>query len=200
MPARSLARYSAVLATSSSVPIRCIGRNDLMKFRKSALTSLAKIPAPSIAVGKIELTATPREPSSLARISTRNCGGGLARAVQPVSRHREGGITRADVDDPSIVDDMPGRPLQSEERSLGIDCEQPIEVFLGDVQYGLVDQFNARVRDNDVEATEFVQRRRKEAIDLGKLRHIRLHRDGSAARSVRSPQPRLAPSSRRRRS
>src|SRR5258708_103072 len=44
-PARSLARYFAVLARSSSVPIRCIKRNDLMKFRKSALPSLAKIPA-----------------------------------------------------------------------------------------------------------------------------------------------------------
>jgi hypothetical protein len=44
-----------------------------------------------------------------------------------VARHVEG----ADIDDPAIVANVLGRPLQREERALGVDAEQTIEIGLG---------------------------------------------------------------------
>ncbi len=67
---RSLARYSAALATSSTVPILFIGRNDSTHSRIFAVAPPVNTPAPSIVVGRIELTATLRCPISFARTST----------------------------------------------------------------------------------------------------------------------------------
>jgi hypothetical protein len=53
-PARSLARYAAALATSSSVPIRAIGRNERTNSRTWSVAPLMKTPPPSLAVGRIE--------------------------------------------------------------------------------------------------------------------------------------------------
>src|SRR5262249_10551351 len=68
---RSLAKYSAASATSFTDPIRGIGRYAFTASQYDASTTRLKIPAPSIAVGRIELTVTPRWPSSFANTSTK---------------------------------------------------------------------------------------------------------------------------------
>jgi hypothetical protein len=47
-----------------------------------------------------------------------------------------------------------GRELQREEGTLGVDGVEAVEVVLGDVDRGCLDQFDAGVGDDDVEAAE----------------------------------------------
>ena len=66
---------------SSSVPMRWIGWNWRSNSRSAGRTSSAETPAPSVALGRIELTVTPRAQISLARTSTMNRGASLLLGV-----------------------------------------------------------------------------------------------------------------------
>src|SRR3954463_1774121 len=101
-PARLLARYWAASATSATVPMRLIGRMDWMSCATSSGTPPVKTPAPSVAVGRIELTVTPRT-DLLGQHFYEELPGDLAGAVGPHPGLREGGAARTDVDDASVV-------------------------------------------------------------------------------------------------
>src|SRR5262249_13593472 len=70
---RSLAKYSAASAASFTDPMRALGRYAFAAARYEGSTPCPKIPAPSVAVGRMELTVTPRGPSSFASTSTKYC-------------------------------------------------------------------------------------------------------------------------------
>lgn len=58
------------------------------------------------------------------------------------------------VDDPAMVANAPGCLLQNEERPLGIEPEDTIEIRFADVRDVHADEREARIGDYDIEAAE----------------------------------------------
>jgi hypothetical protein len=67
-----------------------------------------------------------------------------------------------------------GGPLECEERALGVDRVEPVEVGLADVEQRLGDEFHAGGGDDDVQAAESFERRREQAVDVFGVGDVRL--------------------------
>ena len=70
---------------------------------------------------------------------------GLKFETNPVA-----GGAGADVEDPAVVGDRAGRHLEGEECALGVDCEELVELLLGEVGDGQPGVLKAGVHDDDV--------------------------------------------------
>jgi hypothetical protein len=77
-----------------------------------------------------------------------------------------------------VVGDVPRGLLEGEEGALGVDGEQAVVLIFGRLQDRLVDDFHARVRDDDVGPAELGGRFAEQALQLVGLGHVGLDRDG----------------------
>jgi hypothetical protein len=56
--------------------------------------------------------------------------------------------------------------LKCEECTLGVDPEQTVKIRLSEIENGLTDQFDARIRNDNVATAEFIQGSSKQARSM----------------------------------
>src|SRR6202011_6192672 len=89
----------------------------------------------------------------------------------PGGGRRDASDDGADVDDARAFAKVLDRRLGSEQQAEHVDVEVPVEVFFGNVLNGR-EPVDTRVIDEDIQSTEFLDRRVDDALRVGRLGHI----------------------------